>query len=114
MIKKQTDSNSGLREELEKLNKTLTSLTNDWRFNISSKDLQLFFDALNQIEKIIAFHADVHDTQVIKNHEEMLKMLNDLHMLMKNQDLIGMADLVEYQLIPFIREWKEVVKNNGL
>lgn len=98
--------------ELEQLNVLLIEVVRSWRIGNDQKGLQNFAQSIQQIEKIVNTSLRDVENKVFVRLDKLKLMLENLHLLIKNSDVVGITDIIEYQLIPLIQAWEEEVKIN--
>lgn len=98
--------------ELEHLKVLLIEVVRNWRIGNDQRGLQNFTQSIQQIEKIVNTLLKGIENKVFIRINELKQMLENLHLLIKNNDVIGITDIIEYQLIPLIQAWEEEVKES--
>lgn len=75
--------------------------------------LQTFVSIIDKVKSIngLDFASMKHgDATLGQKERELLQVLNSLFGTQKNRDWIGLADILEYELAPLIREWKDILR----
>ena len=76
--------------------------------------LQTFVSIIDKVKSIngLDFVSMKHgDATLSQKEQELLGVLNSLFVTQKNRDWVGLADILEYELAPLIREWKEILQS---
>jgi len=82
------------------------------------EDLKLLIQLIEDIESVLHMDfAEVHfrGTPIRERVERLSSLIKEMLSSQKDNDWIMLADLIEYELIPLLEEWKEImmfVKDN--
>ena len=82
------------------------------------EDLKLLIQLIEDIESVLHMDfAEVHfcGTPIRERVERLSSLIQEMLSSQKDNDWIMLADLIEYELIPLLEEWKEImmfVKDN--
>lgn len=99
--------------ELEQLNQLLPEVIRCWRIGNDQQGLQYFTQSIQQIETIINLQLSSSENKKLSKVTELKQIIESLYLFIKNNDLIGITDTIEFQLIPLILQWEEEVRKNG-
>jgi len=100
-----------LVQELELLYKLLSEVKKSWRVGNDQKGLQDFSQSIQKLKNIVNIHLSLENKPLIR-FKELKQILEYLHLLLMNKDIIGITDTIEFQLIPLIQDWEVEVKKN--
>lgn len=100
-----------LVQELGLLYKLLSEVKKSWRVGNDQKGLQDFSQSIQQLKHIVNIHLSLKNKPLIR-FKELKQILEYLHFLLINNDVIGITDTIEFQLIPLIQDWEVEVKKN--
>lgn len=98
--------------ELEQLKVLLIEVVRSWRIGNDQKGLQNFAQSTQQLEKTVNTSLRDVENKVFIRINKLKLILENLHLLLKNSDIVGITDILEYQLIPLIQAWEEEVKSS--
>lgn len=101
-----------LGQELEQYKLLLAEVVRNWRIGNDQKGLQNFTQSIQQMERILNTSLRGGENKIFIKIDELKLVLENLYLLIKNNDVVGITDLLEYQLIPLIQAWEEEVKIN--
>ncbi|MDH4233240.1 MAG: hypothetical protein OEW04_14575 [Nitrospirota bacterium] len=74
--------------------------------------LQTFVEILSKVKVLnnMDFAEITHGSSPVNKREEaLLNVFASIHDVQKNRDWVGMADVLEYELVPIITDWKEII-----
>ena len=74
--------------------------------------LQTFVGVVDKVKSInkLDFNDITYESvPIAKRQAELLDVFNSLHDTQANKDWISVADLLEYELSPLVRDWKEIL-----
>lgn len=76
------------------------------------ESLRLFIQMLNEVQAIlnldfapIAYKDGTIETKV----EALLNLIDRMHKVQEEEDWVMLADLLEYELVPLLEEWKSIL-----
>ncbi|MBI3600437.1 MAG: hypothetical protein HY097_07325, partial [Nitrospinae bacterium] len=74
--------------------------------------LQLFDELIEGIRQL--FNIDfskmtINGETIQSRKEKLLKLISDMHSAQVNQDWVTLSDLLEYELIPIIEDWINII-----
>lgn len=101
-----------LGQELEQYKLLLAEVVRNWRIGNDQKGLQNFTQSIQQMERILNTSLRGGENKIFIKIDELKLILENLYLLIKNNDVVGITDLLEYQLIPLIQAREEEVKIN--
>lgn len=110
MTKKRIESHVEQMDLVKQLIKTIDSAVESWRLGNDSVGLSYFIKGLNQL-KVLLQEESVSDAEDRKT--KWHAFLREMHFFIKNRDLIGLTDFLQFTLIPFISEWRKEVNDHG-
>ena len=88
--------------ELEQLERFVNSCADCWKIGYDAAGYEQFVCLLKQLASIIENHFDT----LGERNEQLCSILDELYSCMRNIDIIAIGDVLEYELQPFIRTWK--------
>lgn len=94
---------------MKQLTLLLNEVVKNWRIGNDQKGLQDFIQSIYQIEQIINIQLSNRENNLIKI-ADLKRVLENFYLLIKNNDVIGITDVIEFQLIPLIQAWEESEK----
>ena len=74
--------------------------------------LQTFVEIVSKVKVLnnLDFNEIECDSEPVSKREEaLLNVFGSIHEVQKNKDWVGMADVLEYELIPIVSDWKEII-----
>lgn len=92
---------------IDSLNETIVN----WRIGNDHQGYLHFQKSVAFLERLISSSQTDQENLLFLN--EILPVLNLLHHHLKNRDVIGSIDLLEFQLLPIAKKWDEEVSNYG-
>ncbi|HDT6579393.1 TPA: hypothetical protein QFT23_005685 [Bacillus cereus] len=90
-------------QELERLDHISTSCVVNWKQGNDAGCYEDFIRTLEQLE----FMVDCHSDRLTERKEGLLSLVKELYQYVWNKDMIGIIDLLEYELKLFINEWRQ-------
>lgn len=91
------------------LEEAMTSLIENWRYGNDHVGFHHFIQMLQLLEDLVNNHLDRFEEKSAGELIGLVPIVQGLHQFVQNRDVIGMTDLVEFHLLPFIREWQKDV-----
>lgn len=76
------------------------------------ESLQTFVGVVDKVKTLnkLDFNDITYESvPVAKRQAELLEVFNSLHDTQANKDWISVADLLEYELSPLVKDWKEIL-----
>lgn len=80
-------------------------------FLTSVEALQTFVDVIIKIKTLNALdYKDIlyNSKPVLEKEEALLRTFNSLRDLQEGRDWISLADIIEYELVPLLHDWKKI------
>ncbi|MFB9761518.1 hypothetical protein [Ectobacillus funiculus] len=94
-------------QELGRLDHISASCIVNWK---QGNDADCYEDFIRTLEKL-EFMVDFHFDSLMERKEGMISIIKQLHQYVWNKDMIGIVDVLEYELKPFISEWRQSCEN---
>jgi hypothetical protein len=94
-----------LRAEYQRLQEFLLSAIGHFRRGEDAAGLENFLYALDKLEYVV--EADQNTSQPGIDLDRLLPAVRGLYFYMRNQDITGIADLLEDTVYPLTQEWLE-------
>ena len=91
-----------LMEDLGRLQQQLDACVRFWRAGYDAGGYDEFVAALRQLEKVVLYHFDK-----LPKDDSFPELLENLRTCVKNRDIMGVQDVVEYELGPLVARWLE-------
>jgi hypothetical protein len=76
------------------------------------ESLQLFLKIINESKRIMNFNPSLlrfGDGTVEDKIQKLSGLMDQLFKIQEEEDWVMLADLLEYELIPLLKEWKEIL-----
>lgn len=67
--------------------------------------MENFLSSIEELEKLITLDQDSDEPKI--DLDRLLPAMRGLYFYMRNQDITGIADLLEYTVYPLSQEWFE-------
>ncbi|WP_044748390.1 hypothetical protein [Bacillus alveayuensis] len=90
-------------QALERLEHISASCIVNWKQGNDAGYYEDFIRTLGHLEFIVDFHFN----SLMERKEGLLSIIKELYQYVWNKDMIGIVDVLEYELIPFIYEWRQ-------
>lgn len=94
---------SNASQELEQLDGIMLACAENWKLDQDAAGLENFIRALDQLEHVVTFHF----ASLGKRKEQLYLYLENLYEFIRNKDIVAIGDWIEYQMHPFIGQWKK-------
>jgi Zn-dependent M32 family carboxypeptidase len=95
--------NDKISQDMERLECVLTSCTVNWKRGNDPDCYQDFIRTLDQLEMVVELYFDC----LQERGSKLFSITKSMEQNVRNQDVVGLIDTLEYELIPFIREWRQ-------
>jgi hypothetical protein len=92
-----------LNKRIERLQKHFRAAIAHFRNGEETQGMEDFLSGVEELDR--AVEIDQHSNQQKIDLEQLLPAVRELYFCMQNQDVIEIADLLEYTVIPLTREW---------
>lgn len=89
--------------QFELLEQFAASSAANWKVGYDAAGFEQFIYTLKQLEYV----TDAYYDALGGHSDRLFSIVNDLYRYMKNRDIIAIGDVLEYDLQPFIGEWKK-------
>ncbi|WP_163538221.1 hypothetical protein [Gracilibacillus sp. YIM 98692] len=93
------------QQRVERLDRALLSSIEQFRSGNDHLGLDHFLHSIDDIEMLTEFHQYSGEPQ--EHLDKLVKVLDKIYETLKNKDVIGLTDLLEFKLSPLINEWYE-------
>jgi hypothetical protein len=90
-------------QELERLEHIIASCIVNWKQGNDAGCYEEFIRTLEHLELMVDFHFN----SLMERKEGLLSIVKELYQYVWNKDMIGIVDVLEYELKPFIYEWRQ-------
>lgn len=71
------------------------------------EDILKILEGINDIFRSTILTADITGIQNDESKENLLGFLEDLNEAISNQDTIFIADILEYEILPILNDWRK-------
>ncbi len=99
-----------IEKEIHTLKATLLESIKHWRIGNDLIGYETFITSIEHLELIINRLEKSSNKIIHAQWNDLLLILQRLHQLIQQQDVIGITDVLEFNILPFIQEWEEDVK----
>lgn len=93
------------KKRSNRLLKSLLGTIEDFRKANDHQALESLLNSIIDLENLLTYQQYVGD--IDKKIDKFLPIFQNLHDCVKNQDVIGMVDILEFELYPLSKEWIE-------
>ena len=80
----------------------------DFRLDECGNDLADIFDGINWLTQVIALTKEIQKEEI--DATEINDFMEEMAEGFEDEDYILMADLFEYEVLPILNNWNEVIK----
>lgn len=96
---------TSFKKRSDRLQKTLLCTIEDFRKGNDHLALDNFLNSMDDLKNLLEYQQYVGDLR--RKIDRIPLVLQTLHDYAKNQDVIGITDLLEFTLYPLIEAWTE-------
>ncbi|SNT02857.1 hypothetical protein SAMN05446037_103428 [Anaerovirgula multivorans] len=99
------EASTSFKKRSDRLQKALLCTIEDFRKGNDHLALDNFLNSMDDLENLLEYQQYVGDLR--RKIDRIPPTLQTLHDYVKNQDVIGITDLLEFTLYPLIEAWIE-------
>gem|GEM_PF-1179570 len=92
-----------LKTEIERLQEFLQATVGHFRIGEDAAGMEDFLSTMEELERAVETNRNSRQPRIDLN--QLLPAVRGLYFYMRNQDITGITDLLEYTVFPLTKEW---------
>nr|WP_319488716.1 hypothetical protein [uncultured Caproiciproducens sp.] len=92
-----------LKTEIERLQEFLQATVGHFRIGEDAAGMENYLSTMQELERTVETDRNSRQPRIDLN--KLLPVVRKLYFFVKNQDITGITDLLEYTVFPLTKEW---------